>query len=295
MAEETKPETKTYRGNCHCGAFIYELTCPEIKAGSSCNCSICFKKGVVWTMPPKDSFKIVKGSVADDLTDYHPEGGKANIHHKFCKNCGTAVFATMGDNPSPGVVNVRTIQDLDIWGLEKTPFDGWKIEPQYKVPEYKGEKPTHEIEGGKMYTGSCRCGAVTVALITKPLDSTYDSLAIDCNCSICVRYGCLWIYPDGTQSVISGTDNLSTYRFGRKLLQKTFCKTCGVPISNEFIPRTPEEIAALPEELQKFLEARGHKRPLNIRILNNYSVEDSGVKVTKNTIAKTMLPEYINP
>ena len=65
----TEESPKTYRGNCHCGAFIFELTSPEIKTVFECNCSICSKKGYAWLFPGADNFKPVKGDVKD-LTEY---------------------------------------------------------------------------------------------------------------------------------------------------------------------------------------------------------------------------------
>lgn len=47
----TNPPTKKYRGNCHCGAFVFELDVPEIKSVSDCDCSICHKKGYLWLRP----------------------------------------------------------------------------------------------------------------------------------------------------------------------------------------------------------------------------------------------------
>jgi hypothetical protein len=40
--------TKTYHGNCHCGAYRFHLDLPELESGLTCNCSICEKKGYVW-------------------------------------------------------------------------------------------------------------------------------------------------------------------------------------------------------------------------------------------------------
>ena len=64
-------------------------------------------------------------------------------------------------------------------------IDGASLPPAYQPPEYTGPEPTAEIEGGKLYTGSCHCGAVKVALKSKPLDKTYDEDIVDCNCSHC--------------------------------------------------------------------------------------------------------------
>jgi hypothetical protein len=50
MAEAT-PELKTYYGNCHCGAFKFNLKLLEIASVTSCNCSICFRKDYKWVFP----------------------------------------------------------------------------------------------------------------------------------------------------------------------------------------------------------------------------------------------------
>jgi hypothetical protein len=62
-------ETITYRGNCHCGDFAFEINVPEIKEGYDCECSICVRKGYLWLMPGKNNVKIVKGSL-EQLTTY---------------------------------------------------------------------------------------------------------------------------------------------------------------------------------------------------------------------------------
>ena len=69
MSESQVP-LKSYRGNCHCGAFVFELKVPEIKAGYECNCSICFKKGYCWLfLGSSEAFTVVKGD-EKDLTEY---------------------------------------------------------------------------------------------------------------------------------------------------------------------------------------------------------------------------------
>lgn len=64
-----------------------------------------------------------------------------------------------------------------------------KIGAEYLPPEHKGEIPPN-VEGGQLYTGSCHCGAVTVALSCKPLDEFNEGVVIVCNCSICSRVSC---------------------------------------------------------------------------------------------------------
>jgi len=51
---------KTYRGNCHCGAFIFEVKTHEIKTVIGCNCSSCSKKAYLWLFLPEGSVTTVK-------------------------------------------------------------------------------------------------------------------------------------------------------------------------------------------------------------------------------------------
>lgn len=69
MADDAKQSLQTYRGNCHCGAFVYEIDVPEIKSVTDCNCSICFKKGSLWIFLERKNFRVVKGDIAQ-LTAY---------------------------------------------------------------------------------------------------------------------------------------------------------------------------------------------------------------------------------
>jgi len=54
---------KTYRGNCHCAAFVFEITRPELKQVGECNCSICHKKGYAWFFAGADDVRVVKGDM----------------------------------------------------------------------------------------------------------------------------------------------------------------------------------------------------------------------------------------
>ena len=83
---------KSYRGNCHCGAFIFTLITTEITSAGSCNCAICRKKGYLWVMPDLSKghkFEIVKDE--GKLTEY--VAGPKGMKHKFCGECGTGVYA----------------------------------------------------------------------------------------------------------------------------------------------------------------------------------------------------------
>lgn len=77
-----------YRGNCHCGAVVYELKLPEIKKVNQCNCSNCLKKGYLLVYPGAEAeFKILKGE--DALTGYRFH--TKNVSHKVCFRRGVLV------------------------------------------------------------------------------------------------------------------------------------------------------------------------------------------------------------
>lgn len=68
--QQQQQPLKTYRGNCHCGAFVYEADLPaELTSAGECNCSICVKKGYLLALLGRDKFRVVKGS-EDQLTVY---------------------------------------------------------------------------------------------------------------------------------------------------------------------------------------------------------------------------------
>ena len=114
-------EPKTYTGGCHCGEVRFEVTA-DISNVVACNCSICQKRGALWTFVPPESFALRAG--ADDLRDY--QFGKKRIHHLFCPVCGVGSFSR-GMAPSGAemiAVNVRCLDDVDVASLSPTPFDG---------------------------------------------------------------------------------------------------------------------------------------------------------------------------
>lgn len=74
-----------------------------------------------------------------------------------------------------------------------------------------------------MLTGSCHCGAVHWTF-----DGTPDS-ATACNCTLCRRYGTLWIYGyEGEDITITGeTASYMRNDDHRDNLQIRFCPRCG--------------------------------------------------------------------
>ncbi|KAH8667809.1 glutathione-dependent formaldehyde-activating enzyme [Ilyonectria robusta] len=288
---DVKESTETYRGNCHCGAFVYEIDHPEIKTVKECNCSICSRKGYLWLFPPtRDGFKIVKGA-EDDLTTYKFAG--ENLHHKFCPTCGTGVMATMPGHPMFGL-NAHTIQNLDTWTLQRTPVNGAALGSPYVVPAYTGRLPV-EVEGGKFYTGNCHCGAVQVALATKPLDSTYPDMIGECNCSICERNAYVWVWPLRDQVILHGEpEDIGRYFFGSEVIGKTFCKRCGVQLTNEPSILSDEAVAALPEARRQVYDMVKPKHPVNVRVLEGIDLNELKQKI-QQLPGSARSPVYVNP
>ena len=112
--------SKNYTGGCHCGEVRFEVTA-DLANVVSCNCSICQKRGTLWTFVTPDQFALRAGS--DDLKDY--QFGKKQIHHLFCPQCGVGAFSR-GIAPNGGemvAVNVRCLDDVDIGAINPRSFD----------------------------------------------------------------------------------------------------------------------------------------------------------------------------
>jgi len=71
-----------------------------------------------------------------------------------------------------------------------------------------------------MLEGSCHCGAVRWSFDGDPGSATA------CNCTVCRRYGVLWVYDYENERIgISG--QTTAYRRGEGGLSFHFCPSCG--------------------------------------------------------------------
>ncbi|KAI0380559.1 Mss4-like protein [Hypomontagnella monticulosa] len=263
--DEQRP-FKRYRANCHCKAYVFEVDIPEtIDTGLVCNCKYCYKRGAIYQCPKNsDDIEFVKGDPAT-LTSY----SFGDVKHQFCPTCSNYLLRV--DNKKT-YVNLRIIQNFNTWDLPTEPINS-ASPPEWTPPKFTGTEPQVEIEGAKMYTGGCHCGAVTLALKSKPIDSTYDAPLVECDCSICCRQGYLWIYPSKSQVTTQGWENMGYYSFGRGVWRKTFCRTCGIPIQNHIEDYTPERIEAeIPEEHQQWAREHLEWSPINLRVLEGVNL-----------------------
>ncbi|KAJ7461998.1 Mss4-like protein [Mycena latifolia] len=226
MSETAQPIE--YRGNCHCGAFKFTFTAPELKQAYACTCSFCSRNGYLWAFPASsEDFVVVKGDEDNTLKTY--KFGKHTTAHKFCPTCGTSVMARMLNANGPSVgINIRALMDVDPESLAVATSDGAATEPLYKAPEPVDPGPVPE--GTTAYAGNCHCGAVRYTLLS-PAPLTKGRAR---NCSICSRDGVLWIYPPTTEVAFKGLDSLAEYTFGGRQTYHGFCKVCGVAIRERF-------------------------------------------------------------
>ena len=88
----------------------------------------------------------------------------------------------------------------------------------------------------RTYEGGCHCGKVRFR-VTASLDRVTD-----CNCSMCEKKGILHlIIPREQFELLSGGDDLTTYRFNTGVAQHHFCRHCG--IHSFYVPRSdPDKI-----------------------------------------------------
>lgn len=95
-----------HRGECHCGAVVFEVEAPERVECAECNCSICAKSGNLHLIVSKSRFKLLRGD--SELTTYTFNTGVAK--HLFCKTCGIKPFYVPRSNPDGYSVNVRCLE-----------------------------------------------------------------------------------------------------------------------------------------------------------------------------------------
>ena len=108
--------SKTYLGNCACGAVIFEI------AGKTetfiCHCDSCRKNSgapfVAWTRISENDFKLLAG----ELIEYQ---SSKKVVRRFCKKCGAGISYQHSDSRP----------DLDIQTVMLHDFD--ELKPTYHL------------------------------------------------------------------------------------------------------------------------------------------------------------------
>ena len=91
--------------------------------------------------------------------------------------------------------------------------------------------------GSLLHRGGCHCRRVRFE-VTGPRRLT----VISCNCSICQMSGFLhWIVHPEHFRLLTGADDLISYRFGSGVAEHRFCRHCGIKAF--YVPRShPDQI-----------------------------------------------------
>ncbi|GJE91495.1 GFA domain-containing protein [Phanerochaete sordida] len=81
------------------------------------------------------------------------------------------------------------------------------------------------------YTGGCHCKRFRYRFHWRPFhDGTHEISA--CNCSVCSMKGMAFthMHTDAFALTAGTREELTEYRFGRRVFARFFCPTCGVEI-----------------------------------------------------------------
>jgi hypothetical protein len=84
-----------------------------------------------------------------------------------------------------------------------------------------------------MLKANCHCGAVQIELVRKPKSLT------QCTCSICRRYGALWVYCTRKSArVLTGSGPETAYSWNDRTIEFFHCNQCGCVTRFESIERS---------------------------------------------------------
>jgi hypothetical protein len=72
-----------------------------------------------------------------------------------------------------------------------------------------------------MPIADCHCGRMRIEVAGPP------EFLIDCNCSICRRYGALWAFYALADSQITGMADADGYVWGERTITTFHCRHCG--------------------------------------------------------------------
>lgn len=85
------------------------------------------------------------------------------------------------------------------------------------------------------HRGGCHCGAVRFEV-----EAPAELDVVECNCSMCRLTGYQHLMVAREQfRLLSGRENLVSYRFNTGVAEHLFCKTCG--IKSYYVPRSHPE------------------------------------------------------
>lgn len=84
----------------------------------------------------------------------------------------------------------------------------------------------------------------------------------------------MWVYPPTEQVKLDAApDAIGRYRFAYGMLEKLFCKRCGVCTSNLVSDLTEEQRKAMPQAYADYSVRHAKLHPVNIRILDGIDLK----------------------
>jgi hypothetical protein len=114
------------KGSCHCKATMFEVNY-EPKTVTQCTCSICSKRGALWSYYSPADVDITK----DEARTVY-EWGSKTVKYGFCSVCGCTTYTETPDwstgkpdfdNPKLSI-NARLFDDFDLSKVEIVVIDG---------------------------------------------------------------------------------------------------------------------------------------------------------------------------
>lgn len=103
-----------------------------------------------------------------------------------------------------------------------------------------------------MLRAACHCTAVRFELAAAP------EWVLDCNCTLCRRYGGLWIYPGADEvTFVQGAEATETYVWGDRMLAFHRCSVCGCVTHMMQLDTDPPTVYGVNARLIPTLEPAG--------------------------------------
>lgn len=110
-----------HQGGCQCGRVRYAVDL-ELDNLITCNCSRRDKLGSILAFAPASAYELPQGE--DAMSEFRFNTHK--VSHLFCETCGIESFGRgVGpDGAEIAAINVRCLDDLDVFALKLHQFDG---------------------------------------------------------------------------------------------------------------------------------------------------------------------------
>jgi hypothetical protein len=110
-----------YKGSCHCGRIAFQVE-GTLNGATSCNCSICQRKGTLMWFVPREQLKLLTPDENASTYTFN----KHVIKHRFCPNCGMHPYgegvARKGN--AMAAINIRCLEGIELEKVPVTQFDG---------------------------------------------------------------------------------------------------------------------------------------------------------------------------